>query len=350
MKSLPPAFADSTPASCRIRLSATTRRTATGFGGIWLLSQVLQTAVEPLAENKYRVRASVLSAVAKSAPSRRSSTRLRFGFALAQAALVVFGLLGLTAGAAAMAGVSVRSVPRHVVDTLLEPLPPLAENLQGSIMLGPGAEVSAEDSGGSGGPDNSPVRAAPPKTMPSPSEASLRSARKLSRIRPCKAILPARLIHLETRRRAHHPRSTQPTANRTGSGAICRVKTRQGTMATRRGTEAIRRATTATRRATAATGAAGRTATASRQRQRPVDNGDGSGGGSNGGGSNGGGSNGDGSNGGGSNGGGSNGGGSNAGSTNGSNDGESSRHGTSGGGSNDGTMAVVRRRVELRWV
>ena len=90
----------------------------------------------------------MLSGLAQSAPPSRLRTRRRFGFAIAQAALIIVGCLALTAGAAAAADLNFRSVPRHVVDKLVEPLSPLAENLKGSLVLAPEGEAAAADSGG----------------------------------------------------------------------------------------------------------------------------------------------------------------------------------------------------------
>jgi hypothetical protein len=68
---------------------------------------------------------------------------------MAPSAIIIVGCLTLTAGAAVASGVDLRSVPSDVVETLLEPLPPLANNLPGSLVLGPEGEAAAEDSGGS---------------------------------------------------------------------------------------------------------------------------------------------------------------------------------------------------------
>ena len=119
-----------------------------------LFSEGLRAAGGSSPENKDRARESMLSGLVKSAPPLRLRTRLRFAFAIAQTALMIFGCLALTAGAAAAADLNFRSVPRHVVDKLVEPLSPLAENLKGSLVLAPEGEAAAADSGGGGRLDN----------------------------------------------------------------------------------------------------------------------------------------------------------------------------------------------------
>jgi hypothetical protein len=105
------------------------------------VSDALQMTDGPSAEKKNRARESLLSAVAHSDRPAKGATRLRFGFALAPTALMVFICLALTAGAAAASGVNLRSVVRDVVDSLVEPLPlaappPIsAEGPQGLIGL-----------------------------------------------------------------------------------------------------------------------------------------------------------------------------------------------------------------------
>jgi hypothetical protein len=121
--------------------------------GDWLrqhlaLSNDLTVVCGPSSEAKNRAHQLILNAPARWDPPATVATRLRFAVAMAQAAVIIVGCLTLTAGAAAAVGVNLRSVPRHVVETLLVPLPPLAENIQESVVLGPEGQAAAEDSGG----------------------------------------------------------------------------------------------------------------------------------------------------------------------------------------------------------
>jgi len=120
------------------------------------VSDALQMAGEASAEKKSRARESLLSAVAHSAPPARVPTRLRFGFGLAQVALIVVTTLGVTAGVAAASGVNLRSVAGDVVDSLVESLPlavppPIsAEAPEGPIGLDPEEQAAGDDPAGSG--------------------------------------------------------------------------------------------------------------------------------------------------------------------------------------------------------
>lgn len=118
-----------------------------------IVSGALQMADRPSAEKKNRARESLLSAVAHSDPPANVATRPRFGFAMAQVALIIVGCLGLTAGAAAGSGINLRSVAGDVVDTLVEPLPLSAGTLQDSVGLEPEERGTDDDSSdGSGRP------------------------------------------------------------------------------------------------------------------------------------------------------------------------------------------------------
>jgi hypothetical protein len=88
--------------------------------------------------NKERAREHILSTVAHSTAPSDISRHRQFIFAVAQAALITVGVLVLMVGAAAAAGVDLSSVPRHVVDTLAEPLPLAAQGLKNSGALKPG--------------------------------------------------------------------------------------------------------------------------------------------------------------------------------------------------------------------
>ncbi len=111
-----------------------------------IVSGALQMADRPSAEKKSRARESLLYAVAHSDPPAPVATRPRFGFAMAQAALIIVGCLGLTAGVAAASGVNLRSVAGDVVDTLVEPLPLSAGTLQDSVGLEPEERGTDDDS------------------------------------------------------------------------------------------------------------------------------------------------------------------------------------------------------------
>ena len=121
--------------------------------GDWLrqhlrLSNELTLTCGPSREATNRAHLLILNARSRLDPPQAVATRLRFAVAMAQSAIIIVGCLTLTAGAAVASGVSLRSVPSDVVETLLEPLPPLADNLPGSLVLGPEGEAAAEDSGG----------------------------------------------------------------------------------------------------------------------------------------------------------------------------------------------------------
>jgi len=94
-----------------------------------LVSGALLMADTPSAEKKSRARESILNTVGRSDPSAVVATRLRFGFPIAQAALIAVGCLGLAAGVAAASGVDLRSVAGQVVDSLVDPLPLSAETV-----------------------------------------------------------------------------------------------------------------------------------------------------------------------------------------------------------------------------
>jgi hypothetical protein len=94
------------------------------------ISSELSIIRESFPRNRDRARECFLNAVAhSSAPSDFSSGR-QFGFASAKAAVIMVGVLGLMAGAAAAAGVNLRAVPGSVIDTLAQPLPLSAEMFQ----------------------------------------------------------------------------------------------------------------------------------------------------------------------------------------------------------------------------
>ena len=127
--------------------------------GDWLpqhlsLSNELTVTCAPSREATNRARQLVLNAPSRLDRPAAAATRLRFAVAMAQVGVIIVGCLTLTAGAAVASGVNLRSVSSDFVDTLLEPLPPIANNLEAATVLAPEREAAAEDSGGSGGPNS----------------------------------------------------------------------------------------------------------------------------------------------------------------------------------------------------
>jgi hypothetical protein len=119
--------------------------------GDWLrqhlcLSNELTLTCRPSQEATNRTQQLILNAPSRLDRPAAAATRLRFAVTMAQSAIIIVGCLTLTAGAAVASGASLRSVPSDVVETLLEPLPPLADNLPGSLVLGPEGEAAAEAS------------------------------------------------------------------------------------------------------------------------------------------------------------------------------------------------------------
>jgi len=114
------------------------------------ISDALGIADDSSAETKDRARESILNTLAHSAVTSDVSRRRQFAFATVQAALVTVGALVLIVGAAAAAGVDLSSVPRRVVDTLVEPLPLSAASGEHLAVLKPRDGPPSDDSGGSG--------------------------------------------------------------------------------------------------------------------------------------------------------------------------------------------------------
>ena len=121
------------------------------------ISSALHVAGESSPINKERAREHILSTVAHSTAPSDISSRRQFALAIAQAALITVGVLVLMVGAAAAAGVDLSSVPRHVVDTLAEPLPLSAQSLENSGARKPG---EGEPRAASGGSDREVARSA----------------------------------------------------------------------------------------------------------------------------------------------------------------------------------------------
>ena len=121
------------------------------------ISSALHVAGESSPINKERAREHILSGVAHSTAPSDISSRRQFALAIAQAALITVSALVLIVGAAAAAGVDLSSVPRHVVDTLAEPLPLSAQSLENSGARKPG---EGEPRAASGGSDREVARSA----------------------------------------------------------------------------------------------------------------------------------------------------------------------------------------------